>query len=86
MEADRELYKKLALFSVTIKRIHGHNINLVLKHHQKLSELRKKSAQVEENLNNLQNNCPSFSKDDLISKKDFNVLQEKIKSCLIVWL
>ena len=76
---DRELYKKFSPFVSNNKDSWIQYQSSIETSSKTVSELRKKSAQVEENLNNLQNNCPSYSKDDLISKKDFHVLQEKIK-------
>ena len=75
---ETELYKKYSPFFCNNKDSWTQYQSCIETSSKTLSELKKKSIQVDENLNNLQNNCPSYSKEDLISKKDFSILKGKI--------
>lgn len=76
---DTELYKKFSPFFSNNKNSWIQYQSSIETSSKTLSELRKKSTHVDDSLHNLQNNCPSYSKDELISKTDFNILKEKIK-------
>lgn len=76
---DTELYKKFSPFYSNNKDSWVKYQSSIETSSKTLSELRNKLKHVENKLNNLQDTFPSYSKEDLISKKDFTMFKENIK-------
>lgn len=76
---ESDLYRKFSPFYSNQKKSWVKYQSNIETSSKTLTDLRKHVKDVEEQLSNLQNTCPSYSKDELISKKDFTMLKESIK-------